>query len=75
VRRLQSEQIGVDRRVLRKRALNSTDATRNSVHFVGHLKGCYSRSGLFDNTGQVDSQNKRHRMLRMFGTSGSDFRV
>ena len=65
----------VDRRVLRKRTLNPTDAARHSVHFVGHLEGCDSWSYFFNYTGQVDPQHKRYRMLRMFGASRSDFRV
>lgn len=74
-RRLQSEQISIDRRILRKRALNATDAASHSVDFVGHFKGCDSRSDLFNDTGQIDSQYKWDRMVRMRGAARSDFHV
>ena len=62
-------------RVLRKQTLNSSDAARHSVHFVGHLEGCHSRSYLCNHTSQVDSQYKWNRMRRVRRVSRSDFRV
>src|SRR6267142_2411714 len=69
------EQIGIDNRVFRQRALQTANTAGHSIDFVSVPKAGHARTDGLDDARKIDAENGRQRLARVSGLAGPNLDV